>query len=417
MQSKTNFTLANWFFWITQKKMWLLLVLGFASGLPLGLTGTTLQAWYTISGLDIVSIGFLALIGQPYVYKFIWAPVLDRYVLPFAGRRKGWMLLTQILLVLIILGMSSLNPQSSPMGLALLALLLAFMSATQDIAIDAYRTEILEVDERGLGAAMAVSGYRVAMMVSAGLTLILAHHFGFKATYLAMAICMALCMIATLLCKEPKQYGAPPPNFRAAFKDPLTEFFSRPQAIGFLALIIFYKLGDAFAGSLTTTFLIRGVGFTLQEVGAINKTVGLFSTLLGVFLGGILLPRIGLYRALFYFGILQAVSNLAFMVLAYVGPDSTFLILSVFLENLCGGMGTAAFVAFVMSLCDLRYTATQFALLSALSAIGRVFVGPSAGFLVKWLGWGDFFLVSMLIAVPGLLILWYYRRPIEEAYA
>jgi PAT family beta-lactamase induction signal transducer AmpG len=406
-----------------QSRLWLILVLGFSAGLPLGLTGTTLQAWYTVEQIDIVTIGMLALIGQPYVYKFLWAPFLDRFVLPFGkGRRRGWILFTQFGLILLLGLMSQLNPSEQPGLLALVALAVAVFSATQDIAIDAYRTEVLTPESRGIGAAMFVAGYRIAMLVSAGFAMVMANFYGFESTYLLMSALMLIGVVATLFSKEApiqKALGSEkliPLSIKRAFVDPLKEFFSRENAIGLISLIILYKLGDAFAGTLTTTFLIREVGFDLLDVGLTNKTTGLAGSLIGAFVGGLALSRMGLFKALLSFGILQAVSNLGFYILCFTGPDYGVMVSTVFIENFCGGMGTAAYLALIMSLCDIRYTATQFALLSALSAIGRVFVGPLAGLMVKEFGWADFFIASLLFSLPGLVLLFWFKHPINKFY-
>ncbi len=402
----------TWLNLLLQKKMLLILLLGFASGLPLGLSASTLQAWYAMDGVNMVTIGFLALVGQPYVYKFLWSPVLDKYRLPFLGLRRGWMIATQLAIILVLVLMSFMQPATSPYQLAFLALCLTFLSATQDIAIDAYRTELLTVQERGMGTSMAVTGYRIAMLVSGGLTMIIAHYSSFSFTYLLMAGLMSVGVFATIWGKEPMHYREKPVNFLIACIEPFKEFFSRKHAVYLLAFIVLYKLGDAFAGSLTTAFLLKGVGFTLVEVGYINKTIGLVSTLLGVFVGGVVMVKLGLYRSLLGFGILQALTNLLFYLLAVVGQNVPLLILTVFSENFSGGLGTAAFMALVMSLCNARFTATQFALLSSFSAIGRVFVGPAAGYLVQSVGWAEFFVWTVLFAVPGLVLLWKLRETV-----
>jgi PAT family beta-lactamase induction signal transducer AmpG len=385
------------------------LLLGFSSGLPLALSGGTLQAWYAVAGVDIVAIGFLALVGQPYAYKFLWAPLLDRYVPGGLGRRRGWMLLTQVAIVGLLISMSALEPASAPLLLALLALALATASATQDIAVDAWRTDVLKPEERGAGAAVGVAGYRLAMLVSGGLALIVADFWGWREAYLLMAAAMGIGLLGTWLGPEPPVVHRPD-SLRRALADPFREFFSRPGAVGLLLLIVLYKLGDAFAGSLTLTFLIRGPGFSPAEVGGIYKLTVLLATLFGLFAGGAVLAQLGLYRSLLVFGILQAVSNLGFWLLALSGKSYALMTVAVAFENLAGGMGTAAFVAFLMALCDHRYTATQFALLSALAAVGRIFVGPAAGVLVDAVGWAIFFLWTVVGAIPGLLLLWLMRR-------
>jgi PAT family beta-lactamase induction signal transducer AmpG len=363
-----------------------------------------------VEGVDLKTIGLFTLVGLPYTLKFLWAPVLDRYVLPLLGRRRGWILFTQLALIGLIFALSLTSPKNSPVLVALLALLLAFSSASQDIVIDAYRTDVLRERERGLGAAISVTGYRVAMLVSGALALILVGPLGWRLTYMLMAGLMLIGTMATLLAPEPEDAGRPPTSLSEAVSGPLTEFFSRPAAWAFLVLIILYKIGDAFAGSLTTAFLIRGPGFSVGEVGAINKGLGLIATIFGALYGGVLLSRMSLYKSLMIFGILQAVSNLSFMVLAYVGKVYSMMVVAVAFENLAGGMGTAAFVAFLMALCDHRYTATQFALLSALASLGRVFVGPPSGFLAQEVGWVIFFFVTFLAALPGLGLLYRMRR-------
>jgi PAT family beta-lactamase induction signal transducer AmpG len=390
------------------------LVLGFASGLPLALSSGTLQAWMTVAGVDIKTIGLFSLVGLPYTVKFLWAPVMDRYAPNFLGRRRGWVALTQLLLMGVIAVMGAMDPTRAPLALAAMALLLAFASASQDIVVDAYRTDVLREPERGLGAAVSVLGYRLALLVSGALALILSDHIGWRNTYWLMAALLAIGLVAAFLGPEPDEQVRPPRTLAEAVVGPLREFFSRPEAGVMLLLIVLYKLGDAFAGSLTTAFLIRGAGFTPTDVGAINKGLGLFATIIGALFGGGLMVRLGLYRALLLFGILQAVSNLAFMVLAWAGKSYPLMVVAVAFENIAGGMGTAAFVALLMALCDHRFSATQFALLSALAAIGRVFVGPPSGLLVDAVGWVWFFFCTFLVALPGLLLLWHLRRRVSD---
>ena len=397
------------------RKILLLLLLGFSSGLPLALTAGTLQAWLTVDGVDLKTIGWFALVGQPYTYKFLWAPLMDRYSLPFLGRRRGWLLVTQVTLAAAIAFMGTLSPKDSPWLLAGLALMVAFLSASQDVVFDAFRADILGAEERGAGAAVSVFGYRIAMLVSGGLALVLADSvLGWQSTYWLMAGLMAVGMIATWNAPEPPSAGVPPRSLAAAVKEPLTEYFSRRSAWLLLALVVLYKLGDAFAGSLSTAFLIRGAGFSATDVGAINKGLGLVATILGALAGGALMAHLRLYRSLMLFGVLQAVTNLGFMAVAIVGKSYPVMIAAVAAENLCGGMGTAAFVALLMAMCDRRFSATQYALLSALSAVGRVYVGPAAGYMATDLGWTTFFFVTFLIALPGVAMLWWQRQRIEE---
>ena len=396
------------------RKIGLLLLLGFSSGLPLALTAGTLQAWLAAENVDIVAIGWFALVGQPYTYKFLWAPFMDRYVPPFLGRRRGWLLVTQVLLAAAIAFMGTLTPADSVWLLGAAALSVAFLSASQDIVFDALRTDWLERNERGAGAAVSVLGYRIAMLISGAGALILADNWlGWQATYWLIAALMGVGMLATWFVVEPEPQGAVPKTLDEAVMKPFAEFFTRQGAVALLLLVVLYKLGDAFAGNLTTTFLLRGPGFSLTEVGAINKGFGLAATIFGALAGGALMAKMRLYRALLVFGALQALTNLGFMLLAASGKSYALMVTVIGLENLCGGMGTAAYVALLMALCDRRFSATQYALLSALSAVGRVYVGPVAGYLVAGFGWQLFFLFSFVIALPGLAILVWLRARID----
>lgn len=391
-----------------------ILFLGFSSGLPLALTSGTLQAWMATLDLDIQVIGMISLVGLPYALKFLWAPLMDRFLPPFLGRRRGWILITQIALVIGITTMGGLSPRDATLALGFLALFVAFTSASQDIAFDAYRTDVLRPRERGFGAAMSVAGYRVAMLFSGAFALILSDHIGWQNTYWLMAGVMGIGVIATLVGPEPEEVVQAPRTLHEAVLLPLVEFFTRPGSVAIVVLIVLYKLGDAFAGTLTTAFLIKALEFTATDVGTINKGMGLLATLLGAFAGGALMAKLGLFRSLLLFGVLQALTNLMFMVLATIGKSYPFMVTTVALENLAGGMGTAAFVALLMSLCNHRFTAFQYALLSALASIGRVFVGPPAGYLVTAMGWSQFFFVTFLLALPGLLLLWFLRHMMEK---
>ncbi|MCX5590054.1 AmpG family muropeptide MFS transporter [Alcaligenes endophyticus] len=393
-----------------------LLVLGFASGLPLALVSGTLQAWLTTTGSPEEQIGLLTLAGSAYTLKFLWAPLIDRYCLPFLGRRRGWMLLTQVLLAISLLLMSRLDP-STQLGLVFaLAFWIAFLSATQDIAFDAYSTDVLQADERAAGAAVRVTGYRIGMIMSGGLAMVLAAQVGWENTYATMAAIMALMTLATLKAPEPEVQRRAPRSLYEAVQAPFTEFFSRRGALAMLLLIVLYKLGDSFASALSTTFLLREAGFSLEAVGYANKVVGLAATILGALLGGALMVPLGLYRALLLFGVLQAVSNFGYWYLS-IQPESSIWLMGavISIENLCGGLGTTAFVALVMALCNQSYSAAQFALLSALSAVGRTYLaGPLSGYMVKSFGWPSFFLSTVLIALPGLVMLWHYRSVIRD---
>jgi MFS transporter, PAT family, beta-lactamase induction signal transducer AmpG len=391
------------------KRIALMLPLGFASGLPLALTSGTLQAWLTVAGVDLKTIGIFTLVGLPYSLKFLWAPVMDRITLPWLGRRRGWMLVTQIAVAAGLALMGVIGTESGPRWLGGIAIAVAFMSASLDIVFDAYRTDVLLSAERGFGAAVWVNGYRLALLLASAGALVLADHIGWRGTYLALAALMAAGAVTVLFSPNPPAAGLPPKTLKEAIGLPLRELFTRPGIYGLLSLIVLYKVGDAVAGSLQTAFFIGGLGFTAGEVGSV-KGLGIAATLIGALAGGMLMAKTGLARSLLLFGILQALSNLSFMLLAWIGKSYEVLATSVVIENVTGGMGTAAFVALVMSLCDHRYTATQFALLSSLEAFGRVFSGRPSAEAVSLLGWGWFFFLSFLLALPGCWLVWHYRR-------
>lgn len=397
-----------------QPKSAILLILGFASGLPLALTSGTLQAWMTVENIDLKTIGFFSLVGQAYVFKFLWSPVMDRYTPPFLGRRRGWLLATQCLLLLAIAGMGFLEPGSQLRWMAALAVVIAFCSASQDIVFDAWKTDVLSAEERGAGAAISVLGYRLGMLVSGGLALWLADRWlGWQGMYWLMAAFLIPCIIATLLAPEPTDAIPVPKSLEQAVAAPLRDFFGRNNAWLILLLIVLYKLGDAFAMTLTTTFLIRGVGFDAGDVGVVNKSLGLIATIIGALYGGVLMQRLTLFRALLIFGVLQAVSNAGYWWLSVTDKSIYSMAAAVFFENLCGGMGTAAFVALLMTLCNKSFSATQFALLSALSAVGRVYVGPLAGWFVETWGWSTFYLFSVFAGLPGLVLLLVCKQTLE----
>ncbi|QLR78755.1 muropeptide MFS transporter AmpG [Citrobacter freundii] len=400
-----------------QPRSAILLILGFASGLPLALTSGTLQAWMTVENIDLKTIGFFSLVGQAYVFKFLWSPLMDRYTPPFLGRRRGWLLATQVLLLISIAAMGFLEPGTQLRWMAALAVVIAFCSASQDIVFDAWKTDVLPAEDRGTGAAISVLGYRLGMLVSGGLALWMADRWlGWQGMYWLMAALLIPCIIATLLAPEPTDAIPVPKTLEQAVAAPLRDFFGRNNAWLILLLIVLYKLGDAFAMSLTTTFLIRGVGFDAGEVGVVNKTLGLLATIVGALYGGILMQRLSLFRALLIFGILQGASNAGYWLLSITDKHMFSMAAAVFFENLCGGMGTAAFVALLMTLCNKSFSATQFALLSALSAVGRVYVGPVAGWFVEAHGWPTFYLFSVFAAIPGLILLLVCRQTLEHSW-
>lgn len=391
-----------------------LLFLGIASGLPLALTGGTLQAWATVSGVSLKSIGFLTLVGTAYTFKFLWAPFIDRYAPPLFGRRRGWMALTQVLLGICLICMGFFNPGQELKYIAIIATVIAFLSATQDIAFDAYSTEVLESDEKAHGAAIRTLGYRIGMIVSGGFAIVIAERWlGWQVTYQLMGVLMFVFAVITAVSPEVKDIS-PPRSLAEAFINPLVDFFSRKEAIAILLLIVLYKLGDSFAGALSTTFLIRGAGFAAETVGWVNKILAVLSSIFGALLGGALLNKLGLYKSLMSFGILQSVSNLMYALVAITGKSLPIMALAVGLENFTGGMGTAAFVVLIMGLCNIKFTATQFALLTALSSVGRVFLaGPLTPPLVEYFGWAQFFVITAIIALPGLVLLYFQRNRIK----
>jgi MFS transporter, PAT family, beta-lactamase induction signal transducer AmpG len=379
--------------------------MGFASGLPRALPVVALQAWMAVEGVDLRTIGIFGIVALPYTLKFFWSPLMDRFIPPVMGRRRGWILITQLLLVASIASIAFSEPAVSPLLVGVLALILSFFSASQDIVIDAYRTDILHPEERGAGAAVAVMGYRIALLISGSLSLIIADQIGWPGTYIAMAGIMLIGCLTTILAPEPPQVSAPPRTIHEAVIGPMKDYFSRPSALSFLALIILYKLADAYAASLATPFLLKGLGFSLTDVGAINKTFGMIATIVGALFGGSIMVKLGLYRSLMYFGIVQALTIVSFSLLAVAGKNYSMLVFAVGFENFGSGMGTSAFLALLMTMCNQKFSATQYALLSSLAAVGGIVISPTSGFLAEAVGWPMFFLISAAIAIPGLLLL------------
>jgi PAT family beta-lactamase induction signal transducer AmpG len=390
-----------------------MLVLGFSSGLPLALPRGTLQVWMATVGVDLRTIGVLSLIGLPYTLKFLWSPFMDRYVPPMLGRRRGWMILVQFALFAGIGAMALGSPEHALVALAGLAFFVSFSSASQDIVIDAYRTDVLKREERGAGTAVFVVGYRIGMLVSGGLALVLSDYMGWRNTYLVMAALMLVGMIGAAFAPEPVVQAVPPKTMTEAVWGPLKDLFSRPSAAKLFLAIVLYKLGDVYAGSLSQVFLIK-IGFSPTDVGAIYKTVGFAAAIIGVSVGGTLLVRLQLLRSLLIFGIFQMISNLSFVILALLGKSYGGMVFAVAFENLSGGLGDSALLAFLMALCNKRFTATQYALLSSLAALGRTFVSPTSGFVVEWIGWANFFFFTSLTALPGLLLLYRLRKEIAS---
>jgi PAT family beta-lactamase induction signal transducer AmpG len=388
---------------IWSRRMLVALIMGFASGLPLLLTKGVLQAWMKKEGIDLSLIGLTSLLAVPYSIKFLWAPFLDRYTLSFLGRRRGWLLVAQTALILSIAGMGLSNPKDSPMMLVAAALMVTFFSASQDIVVDAYRREDLADEELGLGSALYVLGYRIGMLLSSGGGLIMADYMSFNMVYLIIAACMLPSIITTLLTPEP-QVAETPKSIREAVIDPLVEYFSRQRAFWMLAFILMYKIGDIMASNITIPFYID-LGFTLTEIGTITKLLGFWAIIAGASIGGVIMLRLGINRSLWVFGFLQAISTAGFAVLAHIGYSIPALAAVIGFENLSAGMGTAAFMAFMASITNKKFTATQYALLTSFMAFGRDVISSPTGFIAKHMGWENFFIACALIAIPGMLLL------------
>jgi PAT family beta-lactamase induction signal transducer AmpG len=385
-------------------RMLVAFVMGFACGVPLLLTGSVLQAWMSEEGVDLSVIGLFALVGLPYTLKFLWAPIVDRFTLPFLGRRRGWLLTAQLALMVALVWLGYSDPANNPWMLALIAFLVTFFSASQDIVVDAYRREDLADEELGLGSSLYVNGYRVGMLLAGGGGLILADLISFREVYLLMALSLAVGVIATLLAREPQVAAGTPKTLREAVILPFVDYFSRPEAGLILLFILFYKVGDTMAAAMTTPFYLD-MGYSKSEIGAVVKLFGFWATIIGGLLGGVVILRLGINRSLWVFGVLQALSTACFAVLVLVGHELAWLAAVIAFENLSSGMGTAAYVAFMASLTNKKFTATQYALLSSLMGLPRVVAAAPTGYMVELTGWGSFFIGCALVAIPGLLLL------------
>jgi len=385
------------------KRVGLLIALGFASGLPLALTRTTLSAWMTNAGVDLKTIGLFSLVTLPYSFKFVWAPLLDRFSLPLLGRRRGWMVLAQLGLLVGIGVMSRIDPQHAPLAIAAMALLVAFFSASQDVAADAYRTDVLPPAERASGTSTWIMGYRIAMLVSGAGALVLSDHMPWPRVYLLMALLMGIGMVATWLAPEPEVVRAPRTISDAVVK-PFVDFFRRKGAALALLFVMLYRMGDTIAGGMVMPFLIK-LGFSNSEIGYWNKGVGFAATIVGVVLGGGLVAKFGVRACLFSFGVLAALANTGYLALAVHGKSVPLLALAIGIDNAFGGMVDAAFAAFLMSLCNKSFSATQFALLSSASTlIGRL-ISAGSGWLATALGWPLFFALTIGAVLPSLVLL------------
>jgi PAT family beta-lactamase induction signal transducer AmpG len=387
-----------------------ILAMGFASGLPLALTSQTLQVWLSESGVSLTNIGLFALVGFSYSLKFLWSPVLDRVPLPWLsarlGQRRSWLVAIALLLAAAIAGLGQTDPVADPWPTALFAALVAFLSASQDIVIDAYRIELLGKDEQAAGAASTQNGYRFGVIASTAGALALAAVFGWPRTYLAMASLIGVGVVAALVSPEPEHPVVRGSFLRAAVVEPFREFASRPSWRVILVFIVLYRLGDALSGGMANPFYVK-LGFGKLEIASVAKVLGVVATLAGVTVGGAFAYRLGLGRALVAAGVIHAFGNLAFILQAWAGHDIRALGLTIFVENFTGGLVSAAFVGYLSTLCHPAFTATQFALFTSLMAAGRTLFASGAGWLAEHLGWPAFFALAFVAALPGIaLALW-----------
>ncbi len=390
----------------TSRRMLTLGAIGFSSGLPLMLVGGTLQQWLFGRGVGVAALGFLSLVTLPYVLKVLWAPLMDRWRPGILGPRRGWLLVTQGLIVLTVAGLGITGQTLSVAGVGLLAMLIAVFSASQDIVADGYRTDLLRADERGEGAAIFVTGYRIAMIVTgAGASILVGQGWmDWGAAYLLMAGMMGVGILGTIHADEPDSLPPQPMNLREAIVAPLAEFLSRRDGVMVLLFVVLFRLPDSIAGAMTVPFLLD-IGVSNTQIGLYRNAMGVATTIAGTLLGGVVVNALGLRKSLWVFGILQAVSNLGFWLLSLAGMKVSLLIGVLAVENFCGGLAVAGFFAFLMSQCDRRFTVTQYALLSSLMAVMGTLMGSFSGLAAGWLGWSGFFMMSVLASLPALALL------------
>lgn len=377
--------------------------MGFASGLPLLLIGSTLQAWMTDSGVSLANIGFFSLVGLPYTVKFLWSPLLDRYT-PLMGKRKGWIMIFQFLLFVLFGMISFLNPQTNLPLFAFAAFIIALFSASQDIVIDSYRREILADEELGFGSALYVNGYRVAMIVGGALALYLADQIPWMLVYQIMAFLMLASVLLTFFAPLEDNIETKPLSLKEAVIGPFLEFFKRDGAWLFLIFILLYKMGDTMASHMTTPFILE-LGYSKTDMATIAKGLGMGATIIGATFGGMFIIKMGIMRSLWVFGFFQAISTAGFSLLYFMPVKLSSLGLVITFENLSAGLGTSAYAAYMASLTNKKFTATQYALLTSLMGIPRVIAAAPTGILVETIGWVSFFIVCTLIAVPGMMLI------------
>ena len=395
---------------ILSYRMLITLLMGYAAGVPLLLIGSTLQAWMTEEGVSLGTIGLFSLVSMPYSLKFLWAPLMDRFQL-WPGRRRGWMLLTQVLLVAALFTLSIFQPALQLSVIAVTAFIVAFLSSSQDIAIDSYRREILGDDELALGSSLYVVGYRLGTLVAGGMALWLADIYkmpdgtaNWALVYRLMAGAMAAGVIITLIAPKEDTQMPMPRSLKEAVVGPFMEFFKRDGAILVLAFIVLYKVGDTMAANMTTPFMLLK-GYSKTEIAAVVKGIGLFSLIFGSIVGGILAFRLGTLKSLWIFGFLQAISTAGFSILAMNEASIMLLTIVIAFENLSAGMGTSAYSAFMASMTNKKFTATQYALLSAVMSLPRTLLAAPSGYFSEWMGWTNFFIFCTLIAAPGMMLI------------
>ena len=396
---------------LASPKLLVIMALGAASGFPNQITESALQAWLKDAGSSNTSIGVLSYVSIPYLLKFLWAPLLDRFPLPLLGRRRGWLLVMQLALAASIGSLALQNPAISLSSVAVTALVIVFFSASQDIVIDAYRTDVSLPAERGLAAAANNLGYRACAWLAFAAALVVADAFGWSLAFLVLAAAMAAFTIVTWLAPEPDYRAPPPTSLRQSVLVPLRELLGSPGAVGLIVLIVTFKIGGAFALKLFTPFLMD-LGFSKTEIGLVAKAVLTTSAIAGGILGGLWMVRLGLLRSMLLFGVLQTVSILAFYLLAVTGKSFPLMIAATAIENLSAAMGNIAEVALIMALCNSRFSAFEYALLSVLALLPRYLLGGPAGWLADHAGWSSYYIVSFLLGVPGLLMVWLMRERI-----
>ncbi len=398
---------------LASPKMLLLMALGAASGFPNQVTESALQAWLKDVHVSNTQIGIVSYVAIPYLLKFLWAPLLDRFPLPLLGRRRGWILVAQALLAATMALLAMQDPAASLLGITVCALAIVFFSATQDIVIDAYRADVATADERGPAVMASTIGYRAAAYIAPAVALVLADHVGWRPALLVVAGLMALFALATALAPEPEYRSPPPASIVESVVQPLRELFGSPGARALLALVMLFKLGDAFSLKLFTPFMMD-VGFSKTEIGVVIKIIWVAAAVGGSVLGGVWMVRLGLLRAMLLFGVMQAVSNLAYFALALSGKNYAVMYCAVTIEHLTHAMGNVAVVALMMALCDVRFSAFQYALLSTLSQLPRYGLGWPAGWVADHGGWPTYYVVSFVLGLPGLATVWLLRDRIRK---